>query len=188
MTTHILLIGGRSGDGRWLTSLGAAGGHTFVVSEEPSGENAPPDAGPEALLIQAEASPEASREVLRVIHAEPYFRRALAILSLSSQQLARARVSQLGFDDFVLRPHYETEVPERIRLHRRRGFAAVEQTRLAFPDFVVDLAGHSVHAGGRAVPLTLREFALLAHLVTRPGRVLSREDILREVWDPAYGG
>jgi len=79
-------------------------------------------------------------------------------------------------------------VLERIRLHRRRGGGAAAQTRLAFPGFVVDISGHSVHAGGRAVPLTVREFALLAHLVARPGRVLSREDILREVWDPTYGG
>lgn len=59
------------------------------------------------------------------------------------------------------------------------------------PDLVLDLDGRLVHAAGEPVPLTRREFDLLAHLAMRPGRVLTRSQLLAAVWglaDPRYTG
>ena len=62
-----------------------------------------------------------------------------------------------------------------------------ERLEVAWPSATEARARRGAQAAA-AQPLAAREFALLAHLVARPGRVLSRQEILREVWDPAYGG
>jgi DNA-binding response OmpR family regulator len=53
---------------------------------------------------------------------------------------------------------------------------------------VVDKAGHEVYVDGRAVQLTAKEFALLAYLCERRGKVLSREHLLARVWGNRYEG
>ena len=53
---------------------------------------------------------------------------------------------------------------------------------------MVDKAGHEVIVDGRRVPLTAKEFALLAYLCERRGKVLSREHLLARVWGNRYEG
>jgi DNA-binding response OmpR family regulator len=53
---------------------------------------------------------------------------------------------------------------------------------VAFSDVVVDLRAHAVHRGGAAVALSPRGYALLAALVTRPDEVITRAQLLREIW------
>jgi DNA-binding response OmpR family regulator len=53
---------------------------------------------------------------------------------------------------------------------------------VAFSDVVVDLRAHTVHRSGVAVALSPRGYALLATLVTRPGEVITRAQLLREIW------
>jgi DNA-binding response OmpR family regulator len=184
---QISLIGGRSSDARWLARLGAARGHTFLISEL-AAATSDSEQEPEAFVIHAHAVLDVTRDALRAIRVEPHFQRALAIASLSAEQVARRDASELGFDDFVVRPHSEAEVLERVRLYRRRDVGTGAEAALVFPGFVVDRAGHSVRADGRAVALTAREFALLVHFAARPGRAQSRDDLLREVWGHGYEG
>ena len=58
----------------------------------------------------------------------------------------------------------------------------VQSGSITFSDVVVDLRAHTVHRNGVAVALSPRGFALLATLVTRPDEVISRSELLREVW------
>ena len=183
---QISLIGGRVSDLRWLVGLGVARGHTFVVTQHAPVGTA--DDGPEALVIHADERPEVTRDALAAVRIEPHFQRAIAIASLSVEQLARGDASRLDFDDFVVRPHSESEVLERVRCQRRRVAGLLPEAALVFSGFSIDRFGHSVHVGGQVVALTVREFALLAHFCTRPGRVLSREELLREVWGYRYEG
>jgi DNA-binding response OmpR family regulator len=53
---------------------------------------------------------------------------------------------------------------------------------VAFADVVVDLRAHTVHRNGVAVALSPRGYSLLATLVTRPGEVITRSQLLREIW------
>jgi DNA-binding response OmpR family regulator len=185
---RVSLLGGRAGDVRRLSSLGAACGYTFLISEHAFSEYIGSDGGPVAFVIHADALLDVTRDALRAIRAEPRFRGAVAILSLSAEHLAQGNPSQLGFDDFVVDPYSDVELRERVRLHRRQTATAVIQNQLEFPGLVVDLAGRSARTDGRSVALAAREFALLAYFAARPGRVLSREELLREVWGHAYEG
>jgi DNA-binding response OmpR family regulator len=58
----------------------------------------------------------------------------------------------------------------------------VQPTVVTFSDVVVDLRAHTVHRNGGAVALSPRGYALLATLVTRPGEVITRSQLLREIW------
>ena len=63
----------------------------------------------------------------------------------------------------------------------------VPPVTVAFADVVVDLRAHTVHRNGAAVALSPRGFALLAMLVARPGQVITRAQLLREIWGYSSG-
>jgi DNA-binding response OmpR family regulator len=64
---------------------------------------------------------------------------------------------------------------------------AVPPGTVTFSDVVVDLRAHTVHRDGVAVALSPRGYALLATLVTRPGEVITRAQLLREIWGYSSG-
>ncbi len=102
---------------------------------------------------------------------------------------------QWPVDDIVLRDAGPAEVDARVKLAVRResaGPTAATPAAVAGPirvaDVVVDEAGWSVRAGGRPLDLTYKEFELLKYLVQNPGRVVTREVLLQEVWGMDYYG
>ena len=90
-----------------------------------------------------------------------------------------------GADDYVAKPFRLAELLARVRaLLRRSAPDALEAGGVR-----MDLAGHRVLIDGTEVGLANKEFELLRVLLSRPGQVVSREDILREVWnDPELKG
>lgn len=108
---------------------------------------------------------------------------------LTARRAVEDRVAGLdgGADDFLTKPFAFAELLARIRACIRRApQPAPVATVLESGDLRMDLIGRRVHAGGREVSLTVREFALLEHLVRRRGEVVSRAALALEVWrDPA---
>jgi DNA-binding response OmpR family regulator len=92
---------------------------------------------------------------------------------------------EIGADDYVTKPFELRELAARIsaQLRRqRRGTAQVRPGRLKFPGLVIDYGRHEVLRDGEAVLLTPTEFNLLALLASRPGRVVSRSEMISQVW------
>ncbi len=107
------------------------------------------------------------------------------ILSGRDGEADRVAGLELGADDYIVKPFFARELLARVRAVLRRSAlarAAGDAERMAFGELIVDRARREVHVGGRPVQTTAREFDLLAFLAARPGRVLSREDLLRSVW------
>lgn len=96
---------------------------------------------------------------------------------------------ELGADDYVTKPFNVRELTARVRAVLRRGQrAANEPELLRAADIVLDRTRVSVTVGGRDVELTRSEFELLAVLMSSPGRVFSRLDLLDRMSGDAYEG
>ena len=102
----------------------------------------------------------------------------------------RVRGLQLGGDDYVVKPFSVVEIGARIEalLRRARGTAAPTGSVLTFRDLSMHLRRHEVHRGERLIELSPTEFKLLRVLITHPGQVLSKAQILEAVWQYDFGG
>ena len=92
-----------------------------------------------------------------------------------------------GADDYLAKPFDFGELLARLRVLIRRG-PDQRSRALTVANLRVDPATRVVTRAGRQVELTPREFALFDYLLTHRGHVVTRAEILREVWDPAYHG
>jgi DNA-binding response OmpR family regulator len=97
---------------------------------------------------------------------------------------------EVGADDYVTKPFSTRQLVSRVRanLRRRRLDAQALGRKLVFPDLVVDVVGREVSVQGNPVCLTTKEFDILKLLATHPGRVFSREQIVRQVWGTDFFG
>ena len=100
---------------------------------------------------------------------------------------------EVGADDYVTKPFRPRELVSRVRAHLRRRRldskgAPREQNTLEFPGLRVDLFGRQVFANGAPVDLTAKEFDVLSLLASHPGRVYSREQIMRHLWNGEFFG
>ncbi|MEJ7872273.1 MAG: response regulator transcription factor [Rubrobacteraceae bacterium] len=98
---------------------------------------------------------------------------------------------EVGADDYVAKPFNPRELVSRVRAHLRRSrmnVSAEEQQRLEFPGLELDLLRREVLREGASVSLTAKEFEVLAFLAAQPGRIYSREQIMRHLWDGDFYG
>jgi DNA-binding response OmpR family regulator len=122
-------------------------------------------------------------EVCRRIQAE----RRVPVVMLTARDDETDLVVGLavGADDYVTKPFSPRELVARIRAVLRRVADAAQGAVLRAADVELDHAGRRVHRDGVEVHLTPIEFDLLALLLSRPGVVFSREQLLADVW--GYG-
>ena len=121
-------------------------------------------------------------EVLREIRKG---RRDLPVILLTARTDEADKVLglELGADDYVTKPFGLAELRARIRVAlRRTAPAAPAPALVSFGDVIVDRAAHRVRRGGDDVPMTAKEFALLAYFLDKPDQALTREALLDAVW------
>jgi two-component system response regulator RegX3 len=109
---------------------------------------------------------------------------------------------EVGADDYLAKPYRLRELVARIGvlLRRRRlapmlepvpavvGAVGADGAVLVAGDIVLDEDRHEVHVGGRPVELALREFQVLRELLANAGRVVTRDELLQQVWGLDYDG
>lgn len=110
------------------------------------------------------------------------------ILLFMSQDTLRDRVACLeaGADDYTLLPYQSDQFLQRVQLYLQPANTNIEQ--LQFGDLVLDLSHRCAHRNGRKIELTVKEFELLKYLMSHAGEVLTREQILENVWEDNHGG
>ncbi|MEH1016809.1 response regulator transcription factor [Micromonospora sp. CPCC 206060] len=115
----------------------------------------------------------------------------IIFLTARDDEVDRIVGLEIGADDYVTKPFSPRELVARIRAVLRRTAGApdgADRARVVGP-VALDPARRTVTAAGVPVRLTSTEFDLLAHLMARPGRVFTREELLAAVWGyPAHAG
>jgi DNA-binding response OmpR family regulator len=98
------------------------------------------------------------------------------------------RALDAGADDYVVKPFAAAHLDARVRAVLRRADAAAPPTVLVVGALRVDAASREAELDGRPLELTRLEFDLLAHLAARPGTVVTKKELLADVWHTPYGG
>jgi two-component system OmpR family response regulator len=106
------------------------------------------------------------------------------IVMLTARDALQDKIDALkgGADDYVTKPFAFGELLARIEALLRRSAPADRPSVLEVADLRVDIMAKTAWRGERRIPLTAREFALLVHLMENAGKVLSREQLLSDVW------
>ena len=125
-------------------------------------------------------------EVLRRVRS--FSAMPVIVLTAHHQQSEKIRALDAGADDYVTKPFDTEELLARIRATLRRVPQTNPAPALVRVDGVeIDLARRRVARDGAPVHLTRTELALLELLVRHPGKLLTQEFLLREVWGQGYG-
>ena len=114
----------------------------------------------------------------------------IVILSVKADQAEIVRGLSLGADDYITKPYSFDELKARIHARLRRTSGKNRRSWQADYDdgyLSINLMEGSVRLDGRTVKLTPTETRLLSYLVSRRGRVLSRHELLTNVWGAQYG-
>lgn len=110
------------------------------------------------------------------------------LLLLMARDTVEDRVACLeaGADDYFLKPYRTDAFLQRVRVYLQPDNSGHEQLR--FADLILDLASRRAMRNGRTIDLTMKEFELLKYLMTHPREVLTREQILENVWGYDFVG
>ena len=114
-------------------------------------------------------------------------RTPILMLTAKDGDLDEAEALDTGADDYLRKPFSFPVLVARVHALLRRA-ALGDPPPLEVGAVRLDLRARRVVADGAEVPLTAREFALLAYLIRRAGRVVSKTEILAGVWDDAFEG
>jgi two-component system phosphate regulon response regulator PhoB len=106
----------------------------------------------------------------------------IVMLTARGEETDRVRGLSTGADDYVVKPFSVPELMARIRSLLRRARPEATGDILAFGDLELDRGQHRVRRGGQPLRLGPTEFRLLEYLMSNPGRVFSREQLLDRVW------
>lgn len=97
-------------------------------------------------------------------------------------------VLDAGADDYVIKPYSADHLAARVRAVMRRSSDQPADRKITVGGLSLDLDGHEVTLDGEPLELTARAFDLLAYLARRPGTLVSKRELMAEVWRQPYGG
>ncbi|HWB69425.1 MAG TPA: response regulator transcription factor [Solirubrobacterales bacterium] len=156
--------------------------------------------GPEAIRLAALHRPDLvvldvmlpgfdGLEVMRRLPRAEGARTAVILLTARGEESDRLVGLRDGADDYVVKPFSPAELVARVEAVLRRVAPAAESevAPIEHGSLRVDPSSREVSLDGEEISLTQREFDLLAHLASNPGRVFSRDQLMEAVWDfPFY--
>ena len=156
----------------------------FMVIEACDGDEAVAkldEFAPDLVLLDLMLPKRHGLDVLR--HARAGADVPVILLTALGDEKDRVAGLELGADDYVVKPFSPREVAARVKSVLRRSLLTPTPTVVTFADVQVDLDGRRVLRADAEVELTRLEFDLLAFMVRHPNRVVSRDELLKSVWD-----
>jgi two-component system KDP operon response regulator KdpE len=164
-------------------------GHSYEVDDVKNGEAALEklrDQRFDLVLLDMNMAGMGGLETCRAIRGQSEI--AIIMLTVRDTETDKVEALDAGADDYVTKPFNPSELLARIRAALRRSPSTHGPSgRLMLGSIEVDFDTRQVHAGGRLVRLTPKEFELLRYLVGHANKVLSHRELLQAAWGPDYG-
>ena len=155
----------------------------FDVAEAGSGEEAlsmVSDSPPDLVVLDLTLPGIDGLETLR--HLRTFTDVPVVVLTVRDSLRDKVRAFESGADDYVLKPFAPEELLARSRAHLRRSAGEHQPATVRAGDLEIDLAKSFVTWRGEVVQLTPTEFRLLEVLLAHRGKLVTREQLLEEVW------
>jgi len=139
---------------------------------------------PDLVVLDLMLPDRPGTEICKAMRSTPELADVPVImLTARADEVDRIVGFELGADDYVTKPFSPRELSLRVKAILRRGRAdAATPEQLVHHELSVDIERHQCTWEDEEIPLTAKEFLLLTSLMRRPGRVLTRERLLEEVW------
>ena len=170
-------------------ALGREGFDPVVAGTAAEGMELFEKRSPDLVLLDVMLPDGDGRDLLRRIRETS--RTPVVMLTARGEEADRVLGLELGADDYVTKPFSAAELAARVRaVLRRAGGEAPEAVGalLEAGDVRMNLETHTAEQAGERLDLTVKEFELLRVLLERAGKLVRREDLVHEVWDPAWFG
>ena len=146
-------------------------------------------ARPDLLVLDLMLPGRNGLEILREVRGEPTTRDLpVIVLTARSTEMDKLLGFEHGADDYLTKPFSPRELTARVEALLRRSRPDRAEGSVEIGDLRLDALTREATWKGKPLTLTPREFELLAFLAGRPGRVFSREELLRKVWGYDYVG
>jgi two-component system response regulator VicR len=143
---------------------------------------------PDLILLDLMLPRMSGLELCRKLRGEG-IQTPILMLTARSEEPDRVLGLDLGADDYVTKPFSVRELMARVRALLRRSQpgqegidAAVLPDELRFGEAEIDFRSYEARMGGKLVEMTRKEFAVLRYLAARAGEVVTRDDLLNQVW------
>tara|TARA_R110002072_G_scaffold185165_12_gene341922 strand:+ start:2840 stop:3556 length:717 start_codon:yes stop_codon:yes gene_type:complete len=164
-------------------ALEHAGYKVSAVNDGPSAQERIRASEPDLIVLDLMLPGKSGIDVLRTARGEGNRSRVLILTALADED-DLLRGFEAGADDYVKKPFSPKELVARVDAQFRRvkmDNAPPDMLELT-PEITVDLARLEVHRDGQVVPLTPREGDILTYLISNHDRVVTRDDLLLDVW------
>jgi two-component system phosphate regulon response regulator PhoB len=140
---------------------------------------------PQLIILDLMLPEVDGMEVCKILRRDPRTQGVpIIMVTAKAAEIDRVLGLELGADDYVTKPFSPRELVLRVKRLLRSGQAAEEKSdRIEYKELSIDVPRHQVTVKGKDVDLTATEFKLLAVLMQRRGRVQSRDQLLRDVWE-----
>jgi two-component system, OmpR family, KDP operon response regulator KdpE len=140
---------------------------------------------PDALILDLGLPDQDGFAVIKAIRAGALT--PIIVLSARSDVEGKVKALELGADDYVTKPFDMAELLARLKAALRHGLQAIgEAPVFRTGPLSVDLINRHVMLGDTEVHLSPKEYSLLRYLVANAGKVVTHQQLLREVWGPAH--
>ncbi|MFN8182836.1 MAG: response regulator transcription factor [Candidatus Nanopelagicales bacterium] len=182
---HVLLIEDDPGIRTAVTRSLLARGHAVDTAPDGlTGLQSLLTQNPEAVILDLGLPDITGEQLLSMIRAATTV--PVIVATARDDEGLIVELLDAGADDYVVKPYDPAQLEARVRAVLRRAGAAADdegsRVRLTVGGLSVDPARRTAEIDGRPLDLTRLEFDVLAYLAANPGRVISRKELLREVW------
>jgi DNA-binding response OmpR family regulator len=142
---------------------------------------------PDAVMLDLGLPDLDGADVLALIRAQSDL--PVVIATARDDEREVVRLLDAGADDYLIKPFSAAQAMARVRaVLRRTGQAEPEEQQVRVGGLVVDAVARTVTLDDQPIELSRKEFDLLMALASRPGQVVSKRQLLAEVWQQPWGG